>query len=162
MERIDVTTGLYLQPVFLSLLEYEITRTRRYPTPLTLLHMALCLAAPVEARFRESANLAVAQVLNTRLRETDVIGHYGDNFMILLPATGADGGFVAARRVLQHLKTTAITRQNEHFDLAACIGMAAHPGGADVSANQLLAQAGQALEAARRRGPGTLLWYDEL
>jgi GGDEF domain-containing protein len=64
--------------------------------------------------------------------------------------------------VLQHLKTTAITRQNEHFDLAACIGMAAHPGGADVSANQLLAQAGQALEAARRRGPGTLLWYDEL
>jgi GGDEF domain-containing protein len=163
-ERLDPTTGLYTRHFFGMLFNHEITRTHRYPSPLVLLRIATRYDAPPDDDKRRNAKTDMARMLFHNLRQVDVTAQFGDDYLVLLPATDEKGGATVGNRLLQRLQCENPTQsgETETFSMAIHIGMAAHSGGPDASAETILVQASEALEEARQRGTNTLVSFREI
>lgn len=161
-DRINSATGLYNEPLFEVLFNHEIARSKRYPSPITLLHLKICIGEKSSGEIWESASLYVAHVLNSNLRHVDVPAHHGQDFWILLPATDEEGGKVVGKRLIERMNTEQVTRANQNFWMGVCIGLAFHKGGSGISGEELLAQATRALKEATRRGVNSLVCYRDL
>jgi diguanylate cyclase (GGDEF)-like protein len=161
-DQINHATGLFTRPLLEILLQHEISRAQRYPSPLTLLRLALFI--PQGDYPRDLAHLLIADLLNTNLRATDVPGHFDDDYLILLPATPRLGGLTVASRLAHHAKILHPVEQGygDHFDLAVCIGLSSHEGGSEIGKINLLAQASTALDDAKRKGAHSVVIFNEL
>ncbi len=145
-------TGLYDEQVFKVLVEYELSRAQRYPSPVTMLHISLNLgdAKPENA---ESIRKIFGDILNTSLRISDIPAHYGEDFLVMMPSTDESGAQAAAGRLIARLKGTRSLANGNLFKFSIHIGIATHPGGRGTSADKLLGQAEAALQDARKIGP---------
>jgi GGDEF domain-containing protein len=155
-------TGLYTYEVFEVLLDYETTRIRRYPSPITLLHLSLA-ADELEGDFRTQAHAAMVSLLDRSLRVSDVPAHYHSEFLILLPATDEPGGRAVAERTLASYRTTqsiATGRLSKRRN--AYMGLTTQDGSALVTSQQLLAEAAMAMNEARLRQSYTYIGYSDL
>jgi hypothetical protein len=155
-------TGLYAYEVFEVLLNYEISRTKRYPSPLTLIHLALATEhQPPE--FKKQAQEAMTNLLNRTLRVSDVPTHYNDDFLILLPATDDEGGRAVAERSLGHYRTTqSLSTGRLSAKRNAYLGITTENGSAILSAQQLMAQAAVAMNEARLRKSYTYVAFADI
>jgi len=93
-----------------------------------------------------------ASVFRVTLRESDLAGRWGgEEFVILLPGTDAEGGFQLAERVRAFLRERSfLGRDGAVFGVTASFGIAQlQPG---ESERQLFAAADRALYQAKRRG----------
>lgn len=155
-------TGLYTFDVFEVLLNYEIARISRHPSPLTLMHIALAAENQIP-EFKKQAHEALANLLSRTLRISDVPTHYNDDFLVLLPDTDSEGGITVAERILGNYRTTkslATGRLSPRRN--AYIGITTRPGPEVLSAQQLLAEASVAVNEARLRHSFTLVSYAEI
>jgi diguanylate cyclase (GGDEF)-like protein len=153
---------LYTRHVFGMLFNHEIVRTHRYPSPLVLLRIATRYDKPLNDVELGNANLSVARLLFHNLRQVDVPAQFGEDYLVLLPATDENGGTVVGNRLLQRLQNEYLTQPGETHPTAIHIGMAVHSGGPDASAEEILAQASEALEEARQRGTSALVNFREI
>lgn len=160
--RLNSESGLYPQRMLEMLLAREILRSRRYPSPLALLYLALRFAETPSRDILENAQLVMANLLHHSLREVDMPGHYQGNYLVVMPETGVTGARTVAQRLLQEVGGRQLTPTNEPFEFAACIGISADPGGPELSAEELLSQAATALWEAEKRGPLNIVIYDEM
>jgi diguanylate cyclase (GGDEF)-like protein len=153
-----VETGLYTGEVFTLLADYELSRAQRYPTPVTVLYITLNLdeAAPEIA---EGVKQLFAGILNSSLRISDIPAHYGNNFLVLMPATDEVGGQAAASRLIARLKGTRNFADGNAFKFTIHIGVSTHPGGKGISAGELITEAEQAAQEAKKQGPQALAIY---
>ena len=161
-QRLDATSGLFPQGMLETLLEHEVTRSRRYPSPISLIYFALHFPRDPSPQIVESAQLQIVTHLHAAMREADIPGHYEGNYMVVMPATESAGAKIAAERMLEKFPRSQITRTAELFDLSMCIGVASHAGGPEISVAQLLSNASTALWEAQRRGPKSLVVYSEM
>jgi len=161
-ERLDPATGLYTRHFFGMLFNHEITRTHRYPSPLVLLRIATRYDTPPDDIKRRNVKTDMARMLFHNLRQVDVLAQFGDDYLILLPATDENGGTVVGKRLLQRLQSDDSTQSEETHSMAIHIGMAAHSGGPGASAEVILVQASEALEEARQRGMNTMVSFREI
>ena len=94
----------------------------------------------------------VAQRLTAQARETDEVARIGgEEFLVLLPATGRDGALRMAGRLLAQLRGTPLAPSAGGGRLTASIGATlVEAGDADVAA--VLARADQALYRAKSQG----------
>jgi len=161
-ERLDPATGLYTRTFFGMLFNHEITRTHRYPSPLVLLRIATRYDTPPDDDKRRNAKMNLAHMLFHNLRQVDVPAQFGDDYLILLPATDEKGGATVGNRLLQRLQSEYPAQSGETHPMAIHIGMAAHSGGPDASAEAILVQASEALEEARQRGTNTMVSFREI
>jgi diguanylate cyclase (GGDEF)-like protein len=104
----------------------------------------------------DRAIAAVAGVIRGELRETDFGARYGgDEFVILLPHTGADEGRVLAERVCARLRDTVLEASGRRVPIGASFGVACLPDDAgDGAAEELVRAADAALYRAKRGGRG--------
>ena len=153
-------TGLYDEQVFKLLAEYELSRAQRYPSPVTLLHISLNLEQ-VKPEIAEKVKQLFEGILNTSLRISDIPGHYGNDFLVLMPATDETGAQAAAGRLIARLKGTRDFDDGNLFKFSIHIGIATHPGGRGASADQLLQQAETAMQQARKVGPQAYKVFSE-
>jgi diguanylate cyclase (GGDEF)-like protein len=160
--RLDVKSGLFPQSMLETLLDHEVARSRRYPSPISLIYFALHFPRDPSQQIIESAQILIANHLHKAMREADLPGHYEGNYLVIMPATESEGAKTAAQRMLEEFPRSQITRTAELFDLAVCIGVTTHAGGPDISAAQLLSNASTALWEAQRRGPKSLVVYEEM
>ena len=153
-------TGIFTQDVFEVLLNYEISRIQRYPSPLALLHIALAtgsFSADLEKRSRD----ALTNLLNRTLRVSDVPAHYGEEFMVLLPATDEMGARAVADRILGHFRTTQNLATGRLQTLNAYIGVTSRGAATASSAPELMAEASVAMNEARaQQSPRYLIYSD--
>lgn len=155
-------TGLYAFDVFEILLNYEIARVKRYPSPLTLMHVAL-VASEYTGELKRQAHEAMSSLLNRTLRVSDVPAHFHDEYLILLPATEEAGGRAVAERVLatfrttQSLATGRLSRRRNAF-----LGLTTHNSGSLLSSQQLMAEAAAAMNEARQRQSYTYIAYSDI
>lgn len=149
-------SGIYTSSVFTILLNHEVARSKRYPSPLSILLFSVCQPAPLAGKIRENVETTLTQVLKTKLRQTDISSQYGEDFLVLLTNTDSSGAKIAAGRLLDNLNTRIFTQQNQPVEIGVCAGLASHPGGASISSELLLKQVKQANLEARSKGPGSL------
>ena len=161
-QRIDASSGLFPQAMLETLLAHEVARSRRYPSPISLLYFALRFPRDPTPEIVESAHILIANHLHAAMREADLPGHYEGNYLVIMPSTENDGAKIAAQRMLENFPRSQITRTAELFNLSLCIGVATHQGGPDISAAQLLSNASTALWEAQKRGPKSLVLYGEI
>jgi hypothetical protein len=161
-KRIDASSGLFPQPMLETLLAHEVARSRRYPSPISVLYFALHFPRDPSPEIIESAHILIANHLQAAMREADLPGHYEGNYLVIMPATETDGARIAAQRMLENFPRSQITRTAELFELSMCIGVATHKGGPEISVAQLLSNASSALWEAQKRGPKNLVVYGEI
>ncbi|WP_238139660.1 GGDEF domain-containing protein [Roseateles aquatilis] len=150
----DVLTGALTRRALLQAGGEEFDRWRRYEHPLSLLLLDLDHFKQVNDRHGHLVGDRVlagsAAAIRAALRGTDRLGRYGgEEFVILLPSTGADAARASAERV-----RTALLAHEPAPGVPPCsasIGVAwAQPG--DTSLDTLLARADVALYRAKANG----------
>ncbi len=160
--RLDPRSGLFSQKLLETLLSHEVIRSRRYPSPISLLYCALRYPKDASEQVVESAQLVFTNLLQSKIREADLPGLFEGNYMVIMPATDGAGARVAAERLLADFRGAQVTRDAEPFEMSICIGVSSHKGGEGISISQLLSDASTALWEAQKRGPKSLVIFDEI
>ena len=155
-------TGLYNYETFEVLLNYEIARVKRYPSPLTLINIALT-TDNVTPDFRKQAQAAMSNLLNRTLRVSDVPAHYNDEFLILLPSADNDAARAVAERILGLFRTTqSMSTGKLSSKRNAYVGVTTQNGIDIASSKQILTEAAIAMNEARLRQAYTFVAFADI
>ncbi|MBW1919739.1 MAG: diguanylate cyclase [Deltaproteobacteria bacterium] len=105
----DGLTGVYNHKGFISLVQRELQRAKRYDKPLSLVMIDVDNFKAINDSLGHQAGDRVLQevacCLKSSLRKTDLVARYGgDEFAILLPETETEKAEVLMKRVLHALK----------------------------------------------------------
>ncbi len=152
---------LYNRDVFNVLLEYEITRSQRYPSPISLLNIMI---KPNQStpEIQQIMDAEVSALLNSHLRSADIPAKIGEQYLILLPTTDEAGGRSVCERILSVFKGVLLAETGVTFSVSVYIGLAFHPGGPDLSSTILLQQAASALNHAHQQGIPTYSIFSDI
>jgi diguanylate cyclase (GGDEF)-like protein len=152
--RTDGKTGVLNGTAWTQRARMELARSRRTGRSMAVLMIDLDGFKQVND---EHGHLAgdvvlhrVAQALAAQVRRTDVVGRVGgDEFAVLLPATGAPEALIVAERIRQDVRRVQTPVATA---LSSSIGVAVHPYAAEGTVEGLLAAADAALYQAKDSG----------
>lgn|SRR5574341_781396 len=155
-----IASGLYSNESFKILFDYEVERARRYPSPLTILHLAAEPDEPSD-EVKALAYQVVSDLLGRILRVTDVPTQSGEEFLILLPATDEAGGRALAERILLNVRTKQDFPTDKLFQMKLYVGLASRFIDSKTAGQELLAEAAVAMNDARvKRSPTYVAFSD--
>lgn len=141
--KTDPDTGLYNKRYFRELAQQEILKAKENGTPISFMLVDVDYLKEInddpECGGHEAGDEAIqmlATVLSNTVRQTpvdevskrvsDVVGRFGgDEFMVLLPNTDAEGALRVARRIAEHLARTKHSTWPR--SLTCSIGVASAP-----------------------------------
>jgi len=146
---------------FKTLLDHEVNRSRRYKSPLTLVHLAI-ETDPDRPEILHSAEMFAINILDVQLRDTDVSCRKGNEFLILMPATDEPGGRIVCERLAGLFNAEHQTYDRVSFNLAVFVGMASIAGDAPLSSTKLLKQAATAMQHAQTNRKSTAVIFSEI
>jgi diguanylate cyclase (GGDEF)-like protein len=156
---LDSLTGLHNRRWLDEMVPRQLRRSRFQKEPLSLIMVDVDHFKRLNDTHGHQAGdfvlFAVAQVLHSRLRPTDLVARYGgEEFTIVLPATGGDGAKIAAERVRRAVEETTLElpsgEQLPRVTISLGLAVAA-PGGDETSA-ALFDRADRALYLAKTNG----------
>lgn len=158
----DPVTHLLNRRGLVRRLSSELDRVRRYNAPLALLLIDLDRFKTVNDTYGHLAGDNVLTEMGTLLqratRSVDIVGRYGgEEFVVVLPETGADGALVIAQRICDKIATHRFTMGEQITShLTASIGVANFPATGIHSPEELLNAADVALYRAKESGRNTV------
>jgi diguanylate cyclase (GGDEF)-like protein len=157
--RTDTLTGLANVRAFRAQLEIESRRAHRYHEHLTCIMVDLDDLKAINDQLGHPAGdgaiASIAALLREELRETDFGARYGgDEFVLLLPHTGAEDGRRFAERVCARVKVAVCTAGGQRVPLQASFGVASQGPADHQDAAALLQAADDALYRAKASGGG--------
>jgi len=155
------TTSIYDESVFNILMEYEINRSKRYVSPVSLLRIGLMQARNAQDISRQTVS-ALSVMLNARLRRADIPAQFNDEFVVLLPVTDEANARAVCTRLLRVTHGTFTTPLGFSTPVSICIGLASHPGGDGLEAATLMREAQAALREARGHGTQSFAAYSDI
>lgn len=154
---VDGLTDLYDHDTFLTLLEKEIERGKRYAEAVALLMLDLDDFKQVNDEFGHQKGdqvlVKLADVIRTTIRAMDIAGRYGgEEFAVILPETDA----AAAAESAERLRRAVESAYRQEVQVTASIGVACYPtDGDDVDA--LVQSADDALYQAKAAGKNRVI-----
>jgi hypothetical protein len=158
MKKIDTLNGdMYNSDVFQILFDYEISRSKRYPSPLTLIQLEMTPIA-VSAEALEAAPEIFSSVLNLHLRSVDIPSKTENIFTLLLPNSDKHGAHAVCERLLVIFKNKLETPSGDSVVFSLNIGATTHAGGADITSEGVLQKATEALKQSKRKGANTYVF----
>lgn len=146
---------IYSNDVFQILFEYEVSRSRRYPSPLTLLKIEITPSA-LNNELLDTAHMVFALALNSHLRSVDISSRSGNLYTILLPTSDEHGARAVCERLLSVFRSK-FDVANGAIVFSLQIGATAHNGGDSISGETILQKADEALKQSRLKGPNTYI-----
>lgn len=163
LSRYDALTGLYNRGAFFAAVEREIKRVERSGRGFCLVMMDLDDLKPVNDTFGHPAGdqllRAITEVVLRTVRATDLAGRYGgDEFVVLLPETDADGAFVVAEKLRRDISGLAIRVQDRAVRTSVSLGMVGYPEDGR-TIDDLLSAVDAAMYEAKRRGKNQIVGY---
>jgi eukaryotic-like serine/threonine-protein kinase len=168
VERLALTdglTGLLNRRHFFQLADRELAVARRRRSTLTALMLDVDHFKQVNDRYGHPVGdqviVAVARRLAAATRKTDLLGRYGgEEFVILLPDTAADGARILAERVRAGLADHPVDTDAGPLRVTASIGLADGVPD-DTEPGTLLARADEALYRAKQAGRNRVVHYSD-
>lgn len=164
ISNIDKLTGLHDQKYFMARLEEELSRSRRYKRPLTVVLFEINYNY-----FMPEYNIRWAMVytllkqfgalLLRQLRNVDIGGRYGgEMFTVLLPETPLEGAKIATERIRQEVEKHTFIGDNvvEEVRLALNGGMASFPQHGKTP-REIISSAHQGLLISRNQGGNKII-----
>ncbi len=153
----DPLTGVHNRRFLDKILESEWSRARRYSLQLSVVIVDVDHFAEInELRGRSVGDMALihlAEGLKGLIRSADhVLRIGGDQFLLLLPETGAVGAERLIERARVLLKTNPIQAEEGMFSLSVSCGVASHPTIDADTPHQLVSKAQEALSRAKAAG----------
>ncbi len=109
LSRTDALTGLMNRRALTDSLLYELDRSRRYDSDLSLILCDIDDFKQINDTAGHDAGdralQALCATMTTILRKTDIAGRYGgDEFMLILPETSVKGAEILAEKLLEALR----------------------------------------------------------
>jgi len=152
----DGLTRLYNHRHFFTRLNHEFSRASRYGMPLSLVFFDIDDFKDInDAYGHQKGDVVlrrVGQIIHDLARKSDVGARYGgDEFAVLLPNTGADGGYEMANRLHRSIRTQQFDFLGER-QVTASVGVATFDGGPDFPAEKLVSLADQAMYKSKSAG----------
>jgi len=153
----DVLTGLANRRAILDLLRSSVARARRQGQWLSVLMVDIDHFKAVNDNHGHQAGDAVlrqvAQTLASRLRAQDQIGRFGgEEFLVLLPDTQAEGARVLADALRQAVQQTSTPWGGQQIVVTISIGVCGHPLSEHDGPESLIEAADRAMYQAKRLG----------
>ncbi len=153
----DGLTGLINYQAFHELLEKEISRAKRYGKQLSLAIGDVDHFKRVNDTYGHLAGdyvlRVVAEHLEKGLRESDMIARYGgEEFAILIAETPLEAALAAVQRLREGLSELQIDYEGYKLSITMSFGLASLSPGQDITKNNLIKQADEALYKAKREG----------
>ena len=154
----DPLTGLANRRKFAERFNHEIERAARIPSPLSLLMIDIDHFKAVNDRHGHPAGDACLKELAARLtrsaRTVDLVARFGgEEFVVLLPDTSADGSLLAAERMRFEIQAQPFDIEDgaTRLPITVSVGTATVAGVA-LTSEELLARADEAVYRAKRAG----------
>jgi PleD family two-component response regulator len=144
---------VYDDEVFQVLLDYEVTRSKRYPANISLIHIEYTPAGSEKAL--RSAFQIFSKTLNSHMRSADIPSAKKNEFKVLMPATGENGLISICERLISVFKNSFTTNDGSSIAFSINIGGVFHPGGDTLSRESFLESAQTALKQSKQKGPNT-------
>lgn len=145
----DTLTGLLNRRGLMQILETQISRSRRYENPLSLIRIQIsdCKFANGNVPSRNQVLMAIGHLFNDQLRWVDVCGRLDvDNFLLILPETDNAAAIKLVDKIKAGLQDLVIGKDEHRVILNACFGITSWARGDDQG--KLLKRAEQSMAAA--------------
>lgn len=129
----DALTGLYNHRYFYEQLSHEVERSLRYAQPLTVLLMDMNNFKQINDTYGHIIGdkflSLVGEVIARQIRGSDIGARYGgDEFVVILPNTGADEARATAQKLeIGVAHAAAMSATDEKVKLGISIGIAVCP-----------------------------------
>lgn len=165
---VDRATGLWTARQFLSSLQKETRRAKRYGLELCVLYVDLDDFREVNERHGDLVGgillREVAILLKNKIRDIDIAARVaGEEFGLILPETERIGGYLVAERIRREMERHFLRRDidGRPIALTVTIGVAKYPEDA-TTADRLVQRAEEAMHQAKARGGNTIgVYYQE-
>ena len=158
MKKIVSLNGdMYSSDVFQILFDYEISRSKRYPSPLTLIQLEMTFTA-ISAEALNAAPGIFSSALNGHLRSVDIPSKAENIFTLLLPNSDKHGAQAVCKRLLSIFKNKFETPSGNSVVFSLHIGATTHAGGAEITSESVLKKAAEALRQSKLKGANTFVF----
>jgi diguanylate cyclase (GGDEF)-like protein len=165
---VDGQTGVWNARQFLSALQKETRRAKRYNLDLCVLYLDIDDFREINERHGELVGdillREVAILVKNKIRDIDMAARLaGEEFALILPETERMGAFLVAERVRREMERHFLRRDIDGRPIAmtVTIGMAQYPEDATL-ADRLLRRAEEAMHQAKARGGNSVgVYYRE-
>ena len=153
----DGLTGIYNHRHFHEVLPREIERAKRYAQPFCLLMIDIDDFKKYNDTHGHLAGdkllTNIANLLIPSIRSADIIFRYGgEEFVVILPQVGKQGGVSSAKRILKSIK--------QKLSVTVSIGVTSFPDDG-ASKNELINQADSAMYQAKKLGKDRVCVFGE-
>ena len=153
---VDLRTGLLKADTFLSLMDREWRRARRYDHPLSLVVLDIDRFSIINEQYGEAIGDLVLQVVAREcqysVRDVDFVGRLeSDLFALLLPETMLDGAELVAERIRMAVEEMQISARDWVVRTSISAGVTMHYG-KDSSPDAMYLRAMNALDSAKGAG----------
>jgi len=163
----DELTGINNRAHFVEICEDEIKRAKRYETPLSFVIMDPDYLRMINETYGNATGDEVlrelAQLVQTKLRETDTLGRIGgEEFAILMPQTAGNDAQTAANRIRNIIGSQSLQTSKGPIRISVSFGISEMPSEGIFSVDVLFHRANQALDHAKNQGRNSVVLWNSL
>jgi len=153
--RIDGMTGLANRRDIMEKIDREATRSQRHQHPFTIILINIDHFRQVNDTYGYNAGddvlVEVSRVLRGCVRNEDICARWGgEEFLLLLPETGAEASLAVANKVLESTSMSEFKANKPGIRLTVSIGICEHDPSQSVQ--ECISRANQALTLAKQGG----------
>ena len=147
----DGLTGLYNHRYFQELMDNELSRSRRYKKPFSLMMLDLDYFKKINDEYGHPVGdivlKEVSKTIANTIRDSDFAARYGgEEFAVVLPETELRGAAILAERLRKAIEQLVIDTKGCRIDVTVSVGVTCyHPSTVKIEKSEILSEADNAL-----------------
>ena len=167
----DELTGLHNRKFLIERLESELSRAKRYNTPVSCILFDIDFFKVVNDMYGyewgDVLLKKLSEMLQNLARKEDVVTRYGDEeFMVILPETSEENAFIFAERFRRDVEKMSFipAGEDERHPVKISGGISSFPStdGVDENANSIVRYAEHALYNAKKKGKNRIVLFSQV